>query len=449
MAKLSAREKAAKEAGVAVDYTKSASEQGKSKSTTSSVSVSPRKKGESAREFQARSTGGTLNYNTGEITPGASKSAPATPSKVGSLEDAKSFINANQMTDAASGSEVSVRSSTARYQDIANQLGLGDKMDMSGSAPEAPKYEDTYLSLRGDYGVDTLETKLNDLTAQEEALAEQARVNKGAQQGKAVAMGVIEGRVSEQQQQDQDQMDFIGRQKNTIQNELNTKYAVIDKIIQLKGMDYDTAKTQYDTKFSQAVQTFNIVKGIDDTMKDDAERAQDNARANLQIIYNNIANNPEGANSLTGSTKSMVSKLELQAGLPMGTYASIYSKNAGGEILSTTTRTDGSNNKYVDVLVKGADGKMKVQSTLLGSEKSSNSSDDKADTYAANENYIYNKLSGAAKGKDGFINPSVWKSALKEWQDAGGKTTDFYATYGGKVDDKGKRISGFINPKDM
>jgi hypothetical protein len=71
------------------------------------------------------------------------------------------------------------------------------------------------------------------------------------------------------------------------------------------------------------------------------------------------------------------------------------------------------------------------------------------DIKSANENYIYNSLSTAQRGKDGFIDPSVWKPALKEWQDAGGTTSEFITKFGGKVNEKGKRTEGFINPFDL
>jgi hypothetical protein len=82
-------------------------------------------------------------------------------------------------------------------------------------------------------------------------------------------------------------------------------------------------------------------------------------------------------------------------------------------------------------------------------EKSGKGGASSADIKTANENYIYNQLSGASKGNDGFVDPSVWKTALKGWQDAGGTTSSFLTTYGGKKDKKGKRISGFINPNDF
>lgn len=448
----SAREFKARSTGGTLNYKTGEISQSKSvakPSAVAAVSVSPRQKGESSREYKARSTGGTLNYQTGEITSGK---APASPSKVASMDDAKSFINANQETDvlSADSGEPSIRSSVARYKGIADELGVGQKLGgLEGEQPAAPKFEETYSALRGDYGVESLESKLNDLTAQEAAIAEQARVNKGANQGKAVAMGVIEGRVSEQDQQARDEMDYISRLKTAVTNELNTKYAVIGEIIKLKGMDYDVAKGQYDTKFSQAVQTFNMIKGIDDSMKTEQERTQDNARANLQIVYNNIANNPDGYKSLDKSTQTMVAKLELQSGLPMGTFTSIAAKNPGGEIVTTKSWQDASGKEYVSVVTKDKNGALKTSNMLVGQGKVSSTSEDKADVYASNENYIYNKLNSATKGDDGFISPGVWKAALKEWQNAGGKTTDFLSTYGGKVDDRGRRISGFINPKDM
>lgn len=72
-----------------------------------------------------------------------------------------------------------------------------------------------------------------------------------------------------------------------------------------------------------------------------------------------------------------------------------------------------------------------------------------SDVKAANENYVFNRLSSATRGKDGFVDPSVWKTALTEWQDAGGTTTEFLAKFGGKVDSDGKRTGGFINPFDL
>lgn len=90
--------------------------------------------------------------------------------------------------------------------------------------------------------------------------------------------------------------------------------------------------------------------------------------------------------------------------------------------------------------------KMKVATFNKSMSGSSGSS---ADIKTANENYIYSGLSSAEKGTDGFVDPSVWKPAFEEWKNAGGSASDFVKLYGGVVDKYGKRVSGFINPKDL
>jgi hypothetical protein len=72
-----------------------------------------------------------------------------------------------------------------------------------------------------------------------------------------------------------------------------------------------------------------------------------------------------------------------------------------------------------------------------------------AEVQAANENYLYNQMSNASRGEDGFVDTSIWKTALGEWQEAGGTTSSFISKFGGKVDTNGNRESGFINPKDL
>ena len=94
--------------------------------------------------------------------------------------------------------------------------------------------------------------------------------------------------------------------------------------------------------------------------------------------------------------------------------------------------------------------KLKIQSAKADIAKTlSGGGLSTTDIKSANENYIYNSLSTAQRGKDGFIDPSVWKPALKEWQDAGGTTSEFITKFGGKVNEKGERTEGFINPFDL
>lgn len=67
----------------------------------------------------------------------------------------------------------------------------------------------------------------------------------------------------------------------------------------------------------------------------------------------------------------------------------------------------------------------------------------------ANENYIFDSLNKASKGSDGFVDPTIWKGALKDWTDAGGSYSEFVSKFKGTVDKKGKRKSGYINPNNL
>lgn len=365
---------------------------------------------------------------------------PASVSEVKTSSDAKSFVNGNQAADVASKDlGVRVRESAARYQGIADELGMGDKLKgLDAPMPEAPNFEQTYTQLRADSAVTDLETHLTDLEAQKEEAYAQFRTNRTAERGKPVAMNVIEGRVNDVHAvKAQEDIDFIDRQINTVTNQLQMKYSVIDSIIKFKGMDYEIAKGQYDTQFSQAMQTMNLVKGIDDTIKSDMEREQDNARANLQIIYNNVANNPLGAKSLDKKTQSMVSKLELQAGLPMGTYKSIAAKNPGGEIVTTKSWQDAAGKEYVSVVTRQPDGSLKTSNEYVGQGKVASSGSSTKMTADEKEQFQKTKtetLFEATKGKDGHVNPAVWNDALRLWN---GSASDFVA-----------KFANYANPKD-
>ena len=60
----------------------------------------------------------------------------------------------------------------------------------------------------------------------------------------------------------------------------------------------------YDKQFTQNVSVMNMVKGMVDTEKTNEEKESDNARANLQIIYNNLTSGGVDPNTLDPTQKS-------------------------------------------------------------------------------------------------------------------------------------------------
>lgn len=369
---------------------------------------------------------GSAQQNTQLLSALQKGAAPKTASAVTDLNTAGAYINANQEQDKASASkknDVPVRTSTQSYEEIFAGLqktltsGLGNK-------PAAPNFESTYNKLISEQGISDLETTVNDLTNQENELRAQFRVNKAAEEGKPVAMNVIEGRVGEQERAANERLDAVLRQKDYATNQLKAKYDVVNNLIKLKGMDYDAASESYNTAFSQNLQMFNVVKGISDDQKDDLEREQDNARANTQIIYNAIQSGGLKIDDISDDQKLSITKLEMQSGLPTGFYQALQSKNPKADIVTSTSRESGGK-KYVDVVMRNQDGSLSTQSMLVGSvDVGGGGKPTEAETTRNAATKVATQLKSVAGG-DGYVAPENYKKARTAWVTAGYTAKDF------------------------
>jgi hypothetical protein len=249
----------------------------------------------------------------------------------------------------------------------------------SGAAPVAPNLVDTYKSLTTQSGVPAIQTSINDLKAQQDAIASQLQVNKTSENGKPVAMNVIQGRISQETQQAQDQYDFIGRQLARKQDELTSALGNIKTIMDLTQQDYTNASASYDRQFSQAITMFNLIHGIQQDQKTDVQRAQDNARANAQILVNTITSGNLSLNSISPTQKAQLNTLEVQSGLPVGFFSSLK-MDPKANIISTST-----NNGVTQVLMRNPDGSIGVQNygtATGGSAITANTNNLKADVAA-------------------------------------------------------------------
>ena len=122
--------------------------------------------------------------------------------------------------------------------------------------------------------------------------------------GKAVPMNVISGRISEEEAQDNARLAEINNSIQTVSSQLQIKYNVIDSIMKYTGTDYANSVDAYNTQFTQNLNVMNTVKGMVDTEKSNQETEADNARANLQIIYNNLSSSGQGLTALDDAQKS-------------------------------------------------------------------------------------------------------------------------------------------------
>ena len=200
--------------------------------------------------------------------------------------------------------------------------------------PEVIKRTELLEKQRELYGVAELETELSTIKEDELLLRANLREARGIEEGKPVALGVMAGRISEQERQAQTRLDYLNVRKATIVDELNTKYTAINTFVQYAGMDYQDAVKAYDSEFNKNVQVQNMLSGlrkeswtyITDTIQLNEQIKQnniDNARANLSTITNSITSGGLSMDDLSETERLTIQKLEVQAGLPIGVVSNL------------------------------------------------------------------------------------------------------------------------------
>ena len=144
------------------------------------------------------------------------------------------------------------------------------------------------------------------------------------------------------------------------------KYSVLNNIVKYTGQDYDDAQQNYQFKFNAALNLTNLLVGIEDKAKTAEERQVDNARANLQIMYNLFKGGNVSYSSLDSATQLDIKNMELQAGLPTG-FTKFVSENIKEDIVSfLPAYTDDNGNRIQPVATVTADGKYSIKNVSLG-----------------------------------------------------------------------------------
>ncbi|KKN02831.1 hypothetical protein LCGC14_1113810, partial [marine sediment metagenome] len=154
--------------------------------------------------------------------------------------------------------------------------------------------------------------------------------------------------------------------RNALANRLNMKYSVLNNIVKYTGQDYDDAQQDYQFKFNAALQLTSLLTGIEDKAKTAEERQIDNARANLQIMYNLFKGGNVSYSSLDSATQLDIKNMELQAGLPTG-FTKFIDENIKEDVVSflpAYTSEDG--NRIQPVATISADGRYSIKNVNLG-----------------------------------------------------------------------------------
>ena len=372
-----------------------------------------------------RSGNPNLIYSGEVLTVKKPAAAPATPTDVKDANGANAYINSSQQSDYSTASktdEPPVRSSLSTYDSLYKSI----TDSLTSNLPTKPAAQDlakTYTDLRAQYGVTDLENQLVDLNKQASDLQAASAARVQAEKDKPVAMNVISGRISEVENQDNIRLNAINNSIKTLTSQLQTKYNVVDNIMKYTNSDYSSAVDAYNTQFTQNLNLMNTVKGIVSEQKTDAESKADDARANLQIIYNNLSSGGASVDSMDATQKANITKLELQAGLPSGFYSTIINKNPKATILSTTTReSDGT--KYADVIMKNDDGSLSTKTIKLGASTSGSDTVSQTQKLENARATVAPQLQ-AKRGSDGYVSPADYKKARDAWTTTGLSAEDF------------------------
>lgn len=374
-----------------------------------------------AKTYGIANYAGTAEQNTQllGLLKGGSSNPATSPVTTSNVNDKINSDQTKNFSDASSSDTPQTKSSSSNYADIFSQVSGAITSNLPAKPAEV-NLTNTYNNLRASSGVADLESNLSTLQAQARDIQAISASRTAAEKGKAVPMNVISGRVTEEETQDNARLTAVNNSIQTITSQLQMKYNTIDNVMKYTGQDYSNAVDSYDKQFSNNLSIMNTVKGIIDSQNTLEEQQKDDARANLQIIYNSMP-----ANGIADTTQqAYITKLELQAGLPAGFYENITSKNPKADVLSTTTR-DVNGVKYADVIMKNADGSLTTKSVKLGGV-------DKGTGGKATEGELL-RNAVAGMGKDltsmkvnGYVSVKDYQSGKETWVNGSGRTGEEY-----------------------
>jgi len=255
--------------------------------------------------------------------------------------------------------------------------------------PEIPSLKGEFFELREQYGLEGLEEQSTQLQDDIIAIENRLRERIGLEADKPVALNVISGRISEAERQEFTRLDYLNRSATRLNNQMASAQNMISTVMQLTQQDYGNARDSYNDQLQQKLNTYKLFRGEVESDRDftmkimsskldlseklyeietrQIERAQDMAKANLEIMSNAIADGNIDYADLDQGTKAEISKLEAQSGLPIGFTARLRSTIPNAEVISTTKRQDASGMNYVDVITRDRKtGKISVQSQATG-----------------------------------------------------------------------------------
>lgn len=297
----------------------------------------------------------------------------------------------------------------------------------TGEAPAPINRNEILNQYRADMGVDQLETNLNDLKAQQDEAQAALRTLTNTEKGKQVALGVMDTRISVEQQNAQDNLEFIQRQISRVTDQLNTSYSIINTYVQNDALDYQDAVSSYNTKFDQGLNLFETLWGVQKDTWSMQQQVKATASTNLGLYVNAVTQGNIDYGSLDPAAKAQINKLEMQAGLPLG-FVSSLKMNPKDQILFTNTDNGVTQVGFIDPVTK----QVSVKSYGTPTPTKQTESQKLAEARSGMEQKL-----AELGGSDGLVSAAEWKQQKSIWIQAGYPADEFDNTFrGSHVDEK-------------
>jgi len=209
-------------------------------------------------------------------------------------------------------------------------------------------------------------------------------------------------------------------------DEYNTKLSTVNNIMQFKQLDYNAAKDDYNTSFTQTLQLQQLLETEKTREANIANVQTDNARANLTVMMNLMKDSNLTIDKMSDDFKTTWAKEAMKAGISVDSLKAFLDAKPGVSVDYMTTSYDENGNEIAQFWSKENGG------TLTKTIKAGGA---KAPTTAAGteETSITNQLS-ASRGTDGYVDPGVYLRL---------KTTSKMGP-----DEFDKRYSIFLSPQE-
>lgn len=262
------------------------------------------------------------------------------------------------LDDVDTGFTVSDQARRTKIEEEAKET-FGDTV--VGDKPALPTYEADFEAMRSEKGITALETRMSDVDAEIRELEDQTRADLRDEEGKLRPMSLIATHQQEILRDRQEQIDALNRSKAIIVDEYNTKVSLINQMMKLKQMDYNASVADYNASFSKALQIQSLIESRVSKAEQIKNQQSDNARANLSVVAKAMTDSGKIWDELDPNLQATISKLELQAGVPVGVTQEFYNSYPDDEVVTQTKGTDASGQEFVSFITKDKNGNYSVK----------------------------------------------------------------------------------------